>query len=66
MHRPFRVPGGMSIAVAIGIGPAVLIAFALYAARTERAAGLPALVFAAIIAAAGPLVYLLARRRPHA
>jgi amino acid transporter len=63
MHRPFRVPGGLSIAVAIGIGPAFLIAFALYAARTERAAGLPALVFAAIIAAAGPLVYLLARRR---
>ena len=63
MHRPFRVPGGLPTAIAIGIGPALLIAFALYAARTERAAGLPALVFAAIIAAAGPLVYLLARSR---
>ena len=31
--RPFRVPGGLSIAVAIGVGPALLIAFALYAAR---------------------------------
>jgi amino acid transporter len=60
--RPFRVPGGLPIAVAIGIGPALLIAFALYAARDEHAAGLPALVFAAIIAAAGPIVYLLARR----
>jgi amino acid transporter len=60
--RPFRVPGGLPIAVAIGVGPALLIAFALYAARDEHAAGLPALVFAAIIAAAGPIVYLLARR----
>ena len=66
MHRPFRVPGGLTIAVAIGIGPALLIAFALYAARDERVAGLSALVFAAIIAAAGPLVYLLARRRSSA
>ena len=64
MHRPFRVPGGLRIAVAIGVGPTLLIAFALYAARDERVAGLPALAFAAIIAAAGPLVYLLARRRP--
>jgi amino acid transporter len=66
MHRPFRVPGGLIIAVAIGIGPALLIAFALYAARDERVAGLSALAFAAIIAAAGPLVYLLARRRSSA
>ena len=66
MHRPFRVPGGLIIAVAIGIGPALLIAFALYAARDERVAGLSALVFAAIIAVAGPLVYLLARRRSSA
>jgi amino acid transporter len=66
MHRPFRVPGGLTSAVAIGIGPALLIAFALHAARDERVAGLSALVFAAIIAAAGPLVYLLVRRRSSA
>ena len=66
MHRPFRVPGGMTVAVAVGVGPALLIAFALWAARDERVAGLSALVFAAIIAATGPLVYLLARRRSAA
>ena len=66
MHRPFRIPGGMTVAVAVGVGPALLIAFALWAARDERVAGLSALVFAAIIAAAGPLVYLLARRRSAA
>ncbi len=64
--RPFRVPGGLPMAAAIGIGPALLIAFALYAARDERVAGLPALAFAAIVAAAGPVIYLLSRRRPAA
>jgi amino acid transporter len=58
--RPFRVPGGLWGAVAVGVGPALLIGFALWAVRGERVAGLPALGFAAIVAAAGPLVYLLA------
>ena len=59
--RPFRVPGGLWTATAIGVGPSLLIAFALWAARGERVAGLPALGFAAIVAAAGPVVYLSAR-----
>jgi amino acid transporter len=62
LHRPFRVQGGVLVAAAMGIGPSILIAFALWAARDERVAGLPALGFAAIIAAAGPLVYLAVRR----
>jgi amino acid transporter len=59
--RPFRIPGGLPAAIAAGIGPAILIAFALYAARDERVGPLPALVFAAIVAAVGPFAYLLAR-----
>jgi amino acid transporter len=59
--RPFKVPGGLWGAVAVGVGPTLLIAFALWAARGERVAGLPALGFAAIVAAAGPVVYLGAR-----
>jgi amino acid transporter len=62
MVRPFRVPGGIYGAVLVGIGPAALIGFALWAARGERVAGLPALVFSGLVAAGGPLVYLLARR----
>jgi amino acid transporter len=58
LARPFRVPGGLWGTVAVGAGPTLLIAFALWAARGERVAGLPALGFAAIVAAAGPLVYL--------
>ena len=62
LARPFRIPGGLPAAILAGIGPAALIAFALYAARDERVVGpLPALTFAALVAAAGPLAYLLAR-----
>jgi hypothetical protein len=61
LARPFRVPGGVWGAVGMGVGPALLIAFALGAARGERVAGLPALEFAGIVAAAGPVVYLAAR-----
>ena len=59
--RPFKVPGGLWGAVVVGVGPTLLIGFALWAARGERVAGLPALAFAGIVAAAGPLVYLVAR-----
>ncbi len=61
LKRPFRIPGGLPAAIAAGVGPALLIAFALYAARDERVGPLPALGFAAIVAAAGPLVWAGAR-----
>jgi amino acid transporter len=59
--RPFRVPGGLWGAVGMGVGPTLLIGFALWAARGERVAGLPALGFTAIVAALGPVVYRIAR-----
>jgi amino acid transporter len=59
--RPFKVPGGLWGAVAVGVGPTLLIGFALWAARGERVAGLPALGFASIVAATGPVVYTVAR-----
>lgn len=67
MHRPFRVPGGLGTVLALGSGPAALIVFALWAARSERVAGMPALVFAALVAATGPLLYWWTahRRRPR-
>jgi amino acid transporter len=61
LARPFKVPGGAWGAVGMGVGPVALIAFALWAARGERVAGLPSLGFAAIVAAAGPVVYFAAR-----
>jgi amino acid transporter len=61
LARPFRVPGGMWGAIGVGVGPAVLIGYALWAARGERVAGVPALGFAALVGAAGPMIYGLAR-----
>jgi amino acid transporter len=61
LARPFRVPGGLWGAVTMGVGPTLLIGFALWAARGERVAGLPALGFAGIVAAGGPLIYLIAK-----
>jgi amino acid transporter len=60
LARPFCLPGGMAGAVAIGICPALLIAFALWTARSEQVLGLPALVFAALVGVAGALVYAVA------
>jgi amino acid transporter len=62
LPRPFRIPGGLAPAILAGVGPALLIGFALYAAREERVGPLPALVFAAVVAATGPLAWLVASR----
>ena len=59
--RPFRIPGGTVGALAAGVGPALLIAFALWAARDERMAGMPSLLFALLLASMGPLLYGSAR-----
>jgi amino acid transporter len=61
LARPFRVPGGVWGAVGVGLGPTVLIGYAMWAARGEQVAGVPALGFAALVAGAGPLVYAAAR-----
>ena len=61
LPRPFRIPGGLVTAILSGTGPALLIAFALYAARNEHVGPLNALLFAALVAIAGPLAWLIAR-----
>jgi len=69
LHRPFRIPGGTTAAILVGVGPTLLIAFALWNARDERLAGMPALLFAALVAIAGALIYAAARMaypHPHA
>ena len=62
MERPFRVPGGRAGAWVVTAGPVALIGFALWAARGERVAGLPALSFAALVAAAGPVIFWVSRQ----
>jgi amino acid transporter len=61
LARPFRIPGGMGAAILAGVGPALLIGYAMVAARDERVGPLPALAFAALVGAAGPIAWLVAR-----
>jgi amino acid transporter len=66
LPRPFRIPGPDWVPVVLGLSPAALTLYALYASRTETVAGMSALTFALIIAALGLPVYGLAwlgRRR---
>ena len=65
LARPFRVPGGLPGTILVSLGPAALIAFALWAARHETIAGLPSLAFAALVALSGPLVFRLCTRTPR-
>lgn len=60
LPRPFRIPGPDWIPVLLGLSPALLVAYALYASRSETAAGMPALTFSLLIAAAGVPLYLVA------
>jgi amino acid transporter len=66
--RPFRA-GSLGFACSLGVGPAVLIGYALYASRNEKVAGsTSALLVALAVALLGPMLYWLtaaplARRR---
>ena len=71
MDRPFKA-GNLAFACLLGVGPAVLIGYALYASRDEKLIGaISALLFAAVVALLGPVLYWLtaaplARRRLRA
>jgi amino acid transporter len=59
LKRPFKA-GNFACACLLGVGPAALIGYALFASRTEKVIGsLSALVFATIVGLAGPLFYWL-------
>jgi amino acid transporter len=65
LPRPFRA-GSFSFACLLGVGPTLLIAYALYASRDEKLgaphsslANISALAFASVIALLGPALYAL-------
>jgi amino acid transporter len=67
LARPFRVPGGLFGATALGVGPVALVAIAFWRGRAERAGEISALSLAAVVIAAGPIVYgVTARLRRRA
>jgi len=68
LERPFKA-GNMVVVCLLGVGPAFLIAYALFVSRAEKIFGTTsALLFATVVALAGPVLYWfvalpLARRR---
>jgi amino acid transporter len=61
--RPFRVPGGIVVAALLALFPMVLFALAFYRNRTETVGNFSALTLSLLLIAAGPVIYLAARRR---
>ncbi len=60
LARPFRVPGGTGMTVALGVAPALLVFFTIWAARGDRLSPhVPAIIFGAALALAGMVVYPL-------
>jgi amino acid transporter len=61
MPRPFRM-GSLVTASLLSAMPVLLVGYAMWSARDERLAGMPALLFGLLIAALGPVCYWIARR----
>jgi amino acid transporter len=59
LKRPFRVPGGMFGAIAVGVAPVLLLGFDLVRSQSEPIAGMSSFAFAALVIGAGVLAYAL-------
>jgi amino acid transporter len=59
LKRPFRVPGGLVGAIAVGIAPVALLGFDLVRSQSEQIAGMSSFAFGAIVIGAGVLAYIL-------
>jgi amino acid transporter len=57
LHRPFRVPGGMFGAVAIGIAPMMMLGFSIFRSQHETVFGMSSFAFGMILVAAGVVAY---------
>lgn len=57
LPRPFRVPGGMTGAVLVGVAPVILLAFSMIHADREQVFGMNALVLGLLLLVAGVVAY---------
>lgn len=62
LRRPFRIPGGMPVAILLGIGPLALLVLAFVRGREEPVQGINPIHLAVGIAAAGAVLYVVAHR----
>jgi amino acid transporter len=59
LRRPFRVPGGLFGAIAVGVAPVALLGFDLVRSESEQVWGLSSFWLAAIVIGAGVLAYVV-------
>ena len=59
LARPFRVPGGLFGAIAIGIPPALLLGFSIVRSAHESVLGMSSFVFGMMLIAAGVVAYAI-------
>lgn len=63
LARPYRVPGDRWAALLLGLSPALLILFTIWAARGDRLnSHVPAIALGGVLIAMGPLCYGLLRK----
>ena len=59
LKRPFRVPGGLFGAIAVGIPPTLLLGFAVVRGQSESILGMSAFLFGAIVMGGGVVAYVI-------
>jgi amino acid transporter len=59
LPRPFRVPGGLFGAIAVGIPPMLLLGFSIVRSEHEQVWNMSSFAFALILIAAGGVAYLV-------
>jgi hypothetical protein len=59
LARPFRVPGGLFGAIAIGIPPMLLLGFSVIRSEHEQIWNMSSFTFGMILIAAGFVVYFI-------
>jgi amino acid transporter len=63
LARPFKISGGITALILLTLGPAFVLVLALIENGREYAAGVPVLVFGALVVLAGVLVYPLTKKK---
>ena len=59
LARPFRVPGGLFGAIAVGVAPVALLGFSVVRSETEQVLGMSSFAFGMILSAAGVGAYFI-------
>jgi len=66
--RPFKVPGGLPVALLLGVGPTVLLVMAFIKNRNEQLGAISSLNLGLLLMAAGVICYFISawRRKANA